>query len=94
MKLLVTGALKLTGEEFDRLKKIAGDVTFLQDERYETDVDVSEFEAVICNSLFVKNDIEKFKNLEYVQLTSAGTDRIPMDKVTNKGIRGRISSVH
>lgn len=86
MKLLVTGALKLTDEEFDRLKKIAGDVTFLQDERYETDVDVSEFEAVICNSLFVKNDIEKFKNLEYVQLTSAGTDRIPMDKVTNKGI--------
>ncbi len=86
MNLLVTGALKLTEEEMNRLRSICGNVTFLQDERYETDMDLSEFEAVICNSLFVKNDIEKFKSLEYIQLTSAGTDRVPMEKITKEGI--------
>ena len=86
MNLLVTGALKLTEEEFSQLEKIAGKVTFLQDERFETDLDVSGFEAVICNSLFVKNDIEKFSSLKYIQLTSAGTDRVPMNKITEKGI--------
>ncbi len=86
MKLLVTGALKLSEEELLKLKKISGEVTFLQDERFETDIDVSEFEAVICNSLFVNNDIEKFSSLKYIQLTSAGTDRVPMEKITEKGI--------
>lgn len=86
MKLLVTGALKLNEEEFSALEKIAGEVVFLQDERFETDLDVSEFEAVICNSLFVNNDMDKFSSLKYIQLTSAGTDRVPMEKITEKGI--------
>ncbi len=86
MDLLVTGALKLTEEEFSKLEKIAGNVTFLPDERFETNIDVSIFEAVICNSLFMKNNIEKFYSLKYIQLTSAGTDRVPMDKITEKGI--------
>jgi hypothetical protein len=71
MKLLVTGALKLNDKELCTLREIAGDVTFLQDERVETDIDVSDFEAVICNSLFVNNDINKFSSLKYIQLTSA-----------------------
>ncbi len=86
MKILVTGALRLTEEEVCSIGKIAGEVTFLQDERVETDIDVSGFEAVICNSLFVNNDIDKFTSLRYIQLTSAGTDRVPMDKITEKGI--------
>lgn len=86
MKLLVTGALKLNDKELCTLREIAGDVTFLQDERVETDIDVSDFEAVICNSLFVNNDIDKFSSLKYIQLTSAGTDRVPMEKITEKGI--------
>lgn len=86
MNLLVTGALKLTDEELNRLRSICGNVTFLQDERYKTEMDLSGFEAVICNSLFVNNDIERFKSLEYIQLTSAGTDRVPMDKITKEGI--------
>lgn len=86
MKLLVTGALKLSPEEFSTLEKIAGEVVFLQDERPETTIDVSEFECVICNSLFVNNDINKFSSLKYIQLTSAGTDRVPMDYITQNGI--------
>ncbi len=86
MDILVTGALKLTNEEMKILESIAGNVTFLQDERFETDIDVSIYEAVICNSLFVNNDIDKFSSLKYIQLTSAGTDRVPMEKVVRKGI--------
>ena len=86
MDLLVTGALKLSEEEMNALKNIAGNVTFLQDERFETDIDVSIYEAVICNSLFVKNDIDRFSSLKYIQLTSAGTDRVPMERIVQKGI--------
>ena len=86
MKLLITGALKLTEEENKKIKSLVDDVVFLQDERPKTDIDVSEFEGVICNSLFVNNNIDDFKSLKYIQLTSAGTDRVPMDKVGERGI--------
>ena len=41
---------------------------------------------MICNGLFLTHPIEKFTNLRYIQLTSAGFDRIPMDYVKQKGI--------
>lgn len=87
MDLLVTGALKLTDDELLRLKSLCGNVLFLPDERPKTDIDVSLFEAVICNSLFVNNDIDRFTSLKYIQLTSAGTDRVPMEKITNRGMQ-------
>ena len=38
-------------------------------------------EGVICNGLFLFHAIEKFANLKYIQLTSAGFDRVPMEYV-------------
>ena len=51
MKLLVTGALKLNAEEFSALEKIAGEVVFLQDERFETDLDVAVTDGFTGNIL-------------------------------------------
>lgn len=43
-------------------------------------------DAVICNWLFVHHQIERFGNLKYIQLLSAGTDRVPIQYTAEKHI--------
>ncbi|MCM1528602.1 MAG: D-2-hydroxyacid dehydrogenase [Alistipes sp.] len=52
----------------------------------EFDTDVSDVDAVICNWLFVHHDIKQFKSLKYIQLLSAGLDRVPLDHIKEKDI--------
>ncbi len=85
MKTIVTGALQATSEELKQLEELGLEITFHQNERDEVE-NPEQFEAAICNGLFLYNDIEKFTNLKYVQLTSAGTDRVPTDYVRKHGI--------
>jgi phosphoglycerate dehydrogenase-like enzyme len=87
MKLLLTGAFKYSQEQLNMIQSLGYEVTFVQDERVPLDIDVSEFEAVVCNSLFLYNDITRFKKLEFIQLTSAGLDRVPLDYLKEKGIK-------
>ena len=65
MKLLLTGAFKYSQEQLNMIQSLGYEVTFVQDERVPLDIDVSEFEAVVCNSLFLYNDITRFKKLEF-----------------------------
>ena len=86
IRLLLTGAFSYTQEQLDKLENSGFGITFIQDERVETDIDCSQFEAVVCNGLFLYNDIEKFKSLKMIQVTSAGLDRLPLDFIKEKGI--------
>ena len=85
MKTLVTGALQATEEELKRLGELGLDIVFHRNER-DAVAEPEQFEAVICNGLFLYNDIEKFTSLRYIQLTSAGTDRVPMEYIREHGI--------
>ena len=85
MKTIVTGALQATSEELKRLEELGLEITFHQNERDEVK-NPEQFEAAICNGLFLYNDIEKFTSLKYIQLTSAGTDRVQTDYVREHGI--------
>ncbi|MGN0521228.1 MAG: NAD(P)-dependent oxidoreductase [Eubacterium sp.] len=87
MKALLTGAFSYTQEQLDKIKSAGYEITYIQDERIRLDTDVSEFDAVVCNSLFLYNDIEAFKNLKFVQATSAGLDRLPVDYMDSHGIK-------
>lgn len=87
MKLLLTGAFSYTSEQLKQFEAMGADVTFVQDEREELRIDVSDFDAVVCNGLFLKNDISRFKKLRFIQLTSAGLDRVPLDYIREKGIK-------
>ena len=78
MKLLLTGAFSYTDEQLSILKNSGFEITFVQDECTELSIDVSVFDAVVCNNLFKYNDPEKFSSLKAVQLTSAGFDRVPV----------------
>lgn len=87
MKLLLTGAFKYTDEQIEYIKSLGHDIVFVQDERVRLNFDVSDIEGVICNGLFLYNDIEQFRGLKYIQLTSAGLDRVPLDYIREHNIK-------
>lgn len=86
MKLLLTGAFKYSDEQLAALKNSGFEVSFVQNELEPLSIDCSEFDAVVCNALFMHNDVENFKNLKAVQLTSAGYDRVPVSLFAQRGI--------
>ena len=87
MKLLLTGAFKYTDQQIEYLKSLGNDIVYVQDERKKIDFDVSDMEGVVCNGLFLYNDIRHFKKLKYIQLTSAGFDRVPIDYINEHEIK-------
>ncbi|WRP06322.1 NAD(P)-dependent oxidoreductase [Rossellomorea aquimaris] len=87
MKLLLTGAFNYNKEQLNTLQSLGYEILFIQDERLPLQVDVSDIDAVVCNSLFLYNDIKKFKSLKYIQLTSAGVDRVPLDYIKEQRIK-------
>lgn len=87
MNLLVTGAWRCTQEQLDRLAQLGHKLFFLQNEQDALPLAYESVEGVICNGLFLHHPIERFANLRYIQLTSAGFDRVPMDYVQAHGIQ-------
>ena len=79
MKLLITGAWKCSELELNSIVMMGFDVCFLQFEDGDLPIEPEVVEGVICNSLFLYHDIKRFKKLKYIQTTSAGLDRIPLD---------------
>ena len=86
MKLLMTGAFNCTAEQKLNIEKLGCEVMFQQMENEPLSEEMYTADMVICNGLFLYNDLDKFKNLKFVQLTSAGLDRVPVEKMNEKGI--------
>ncbi len=87
MNLLLTGAFGWTAEEREALELLGHRVAFQQQEKEPLPCDASWVEGVVCNGLFLSHPIESFPNLKYIQLTSAGFDRVNLDYVQQRGIR-------
>lgn len=87
MNLLVTGAFNCTQEQFNMIAEIGNNVVFHQMESDALPCSYDWVEGVICNGLFLHHSIEKFTNLKFIQLTSAGFDRVPMDYVNTHDIK-------
>lgn len=86
MKTLITGAFSPTPELRQKLEEMGLEITVHADERSPVE-SPEQFEAVICNGLFLYNDIARFERLRFIQLTSAGMDRVPLAYCREKGIR-------
>lgn len=86
MKLLMTGAFNCTTEQKLNIEKLGCEVMFQQMENEPLSQEMYKADAVICNGLFLHNDLDKFPNLKFVQLTSAGLDRVPVERMKEKGI--------
>ncbi len=87
MRLLVTGAFNCTEEQKLNIEKLGFDIMFQQMENEPLSEEMFEADAVICNGLFLYNDIDKFPNLKIVQLTSAGLDRVPVERMKEREIQ-------
>ena len=86
MNLLITGAWQQAKEYIPTIECNGHQVQFLQFERDELPCEYEWVEGIIGNGIFLSHPIEKFVNLKYIQLTSAGFDRVPMDYVREHGI--------
>ena len=87
MNLLITGAWQEAEKSINTIENMGHKVVFLQYEKDELPCDYEWVEGVICNGLFLHHSIEKFIDLKYIQLTSAGYDRVPMEYVEQHNIR-------
>lgn len=86
MNILVTGAWNCTRQQLKQLTESGHQVVFLQQETDALPVAYDWVEGVICNGLFLHHPIERFEKLRYIQLTSAGFDRISLEYIQEKGI--------
>lgn len=86
MNLLVTGAWQDAKENISTLEEMGHSVQFLQYEKDDPPCDYGWVEGIIGNGIFVYHHIDKFPKLKFIQLTSAGFDRIPLEYVRKQGI--------
>lgn len=86
MNLLVTGAWQQATDYLEELEK-EHEVIFMQWENKELPCEYEWVEGIIGNGIFLSHPIERFKNLRYIQLTSAGYDRVPMNYVEEHQIK-------
>ena len=89
MKLLITGAWKATNEQLEAVRQLGHDIVLQPQEADPLVCPPEDVEGIIGNGIFLYHPIEKFLNLRYIQLTSAGFDRVPMDYVKIHGIEIR-----
>ncbi len=86
MNILITGAWTEAEKYIPQITARGHRVLFLQQENDELPCAPGWVEGVICNSLFCCHPIEEFSSLKFIQLTSAGYDRVPMAQIVQRGI--------
>ena len=89
MNLLITGAWQHAEESIPAITAQGHHVLFMQQEKDELPCHEEWVEGVIGNAFFLFHPISRFSNLHYIQLTSAGYDRVPMEYIQRHQIEIR-----
>lgn len=87
MNLLLTGAWAEAQAHIHELEARGHKVVFLPQEKDPLPCDPAWVEGVVCNGLFLYHSIDELPNLRFIQLTSAGLDRAPLEKIRARSIR-------
>lgn len=87
MNLLITGAWKCSDEDIQKIRELGNNVYFLQNEKDPLPCDCNTITGVVCNNLFSFHKIDEFTSLKFIQLTSAGLDRVPLDYIKEHNIK-------
>ena len=85
MNLLLTGCFKYSEEQLKELASLGYDIHFMQQEAEALPLAASEVDATVCNGLFLSHPFKEFTRLKFIQLTSAGFDRVPVDEIKAQG---------
>lgn len=86
MNLLLTGCFNYTESQKQKLASLGYRIYFVQQEKEALPLAATDVDATVCNGLFLTHNIEEFSQLKFIQLTSAGFDRVPVDYIKTKGI--------
>ncbi len=86
MNLLLTGCFNYSEQQREALSALGYSICFIQHEADRLPFLPSDIDATVCNGLFLHHDINDFCNLKFIQLTSAGYDRVPLHAINEKGI--------
>jgi len=86
MNILITGAWPEAEKNISTIESLGHKVCFLKDEKSSLPCDYGWVEAIIGNGIFLSHSIMKFTGLKYIQLTSAGFDRVPLEYIQSHGI--------
>ena len=81
MNLLITGAWREANKYIKDLEAYGHQIQMMQWEKDPLPCTYEWVEGVICNGLFLHHPIENFTSLRYIQLTSAGYDRVPLEYI-------------
>lgn len=85
MELLITGSLGATEADLEAIRALGHHITLHPDERVPV-TDPAQYEGIIGNSLFYYGGHEGYDKLRYLQITSVGLDRVPLDWIKERGI--------
>lgn len=89
MKLLLTGAFSWTAAQMNVLRNLGVELLFVEREDAPLTDNEKSVDVVICNWLFAHHKMEEFENLKYVQLLSAGMERVPLEYIKKHNIQIR-----
>ena len=87
MNLLITGAFDWTQNELNKLCELGHEIHFMQNEKDTLPCEAEWVEGIVGNGIFLYHSIELFQNLQYIQLTSAGFDRVPLTYIKEHNIK-------
>lgn len=85
--LLLTGCFSYTEKQFNKIQSLGYDIHFMQQESEKLPTEASHIDATVCNGLFLSHPIDEFTHLKFIQLTSAGLDRVPIDEIEKRQIK-------
>ncbi len=87
MNLLLTGAWASARAHLAELEARGHTVRFLPQERDPLPCEPAGVEGIVCNGLFLYHSLDEFPRLRFLQLTSAGLDRVPLEALRARGVR-------
>lgn len=85
MNLLLTGCFKYSESQLEELRSLGYTIYFMQQEAEALPLAASEVDATVCNGLFLSHPFEEFTRLKFIQLTSTGFDRVPVEDIKAQG---------
>lgn len=87
MRLLLTGAWRSAQTHIPALEALGHELLFLPQERDPLPCPPDWAEGVVCNGLFLHHPLAEFRSLRFLQLTSAGLDRVDAEALRRRGVR-------
>ena len=73
-------------ERINKLEELGYNVILRKEKNLEYSEELKNVEILICYNPFKTLDIDKLKNLKWIQLSSVGIDQLPKDKFNNRDI--------